>query len=382
MDSPIRPLEAPRRLRLPIDSMMPRVAPGDRVDTGRLVAESNGDQSWYRCWHAPLPSLVANGHTPKELTANGNGSTRLLELVVQPDSKVSPSCQWQPHSTDLARHEIVEIARRAGLVGMGGGMFPTYAKLSPATPIDWVIINGCESEPYLTCDHRVLVEHRDEVECGMRLAMQAVGAPQGKIVESEDDYLDGYELRLIEKVLGRQVPKGGRPSDVGVVVMNVQSARALHQAVCQRRPLLDRVVTVDGNAVRRPGNYVIPLGTEIRHVLDACGVEWDRAATVIAGGPIMGSPVELDAVVTAGMGGVLALTRDEISEPGHDPCIRCGGCQQVCPVGLPSGQLVRRPTDALLECIECGMCQFICPAQRPILEEVRKAKARLRSADD
>ena len=362
--------------------MNPVVAPGDRVNAGRLVAESSDGQRWYRCWHAPLLSIVANGQKTNGHTANGHGATRSLELLVQSDSAVPESCTRHHHPTELARDEIVDIARRAGLVGMGGGMFPTYAKLSPTTPIDWVIINGCESEPYLTCDHRVLVEHRDEVECGMQLAMRAVGAAQGKIVASEDDYLDGYELRLIQKVLGRQVPKGGRPSDVGVVVINVQSARALHRAVCERRPLLDRVVTVDGNAIQRPGNYVIPLGTEIRHVLDACGVDWDEAPTVIAGGPIMGSPVEPDAVVTAGMGGVLALTRDEISQPRHDPCIRCGGCQDVCPLGLPSGQLVRRPTDALLECIECGMCQFVCPAQRPILQEVRKAKAHLRDAGD
>jgi electron transport complex protein RnfC len=140
-------------------------------------------------------------------------------------------------------------------------------------------------------------------------------------------------------------------------------------------------VTIDGNAIQRPGNYVVPLGTEVRHVLDACGVDWDQTPTVIAGGPIMGSPVEPEAIVTAGTGGILALTRDEISEPSHGPCIRCGRCQEVCPLALPSGQLIRQSNDLLLECIECGMCQYTCPAQRPILQEIRKVKSRLRDDD-
>jgi len=356
--------------------MVPLVASGERIEAGCLVAESLGGERSYRCSHAPLLSTVsANGHS-----TSGNGSVRSLELLVEGDSTAHRPCDHL-HPAELTREEIVDISRRAGLLGMGGGMFPTFVKLSPRTPIDWILINGCESEPYLTCDHRVLVEHRDEVECGMQLAMRAVGAAQGTIVTAEDNFLDGYESRLVHKVLGRQVPKGGRPSDVGVVVLNVQSTRALHRAVCEHRPLVDRVVTVDGNAIRRPGNYVVPLGTEIRHVLDACGVDWDQTPTLIAGGPIMGSPVEPEAIVTAGTGGILALTRDEISEPIHGPCIRCGLCQEVCPMTLSSAQLIRQPTDMLLECIECGMCQFTCPSQRPLLQEIRKAKSHLRDTN-
>jgi electron transport complex protein RnfC len=365
--------------------MAPLVTAGDRVEAGCLVAESSSDERWYKCSHAPLLSTVsANGRPTNGQAKIGNGSARFLQLLVEKDSTAHRRCDHH-HPAELAPEEIVDIARRAGLLGMGGGMFPTYVKLSPTTPIDWVIINGCESEPYLTCDHRVLVENRDEVECGMRLAMRAVGATQCTMVTAADnflDYLDGYEPRLVHKVLGRQVPKGGRPSDVGVVVLNVQSARALHRAVCEHRPLIDRVVTIDGNAIRRPGNYVVPLGTEIRHVLDSCGVDWGQTPTVIAGGPIMGSQVEPEAIVTAGTSGILALTTEEISESSHDPCIRCGRCQEVCPMALPSGQLVRKPTDLLLECIECGMCQFTCPAQRPILQEIRRAKSHLREANN
>jgi electron transport complex protein RnfC len=360
--------------------MVPLVAAGDRVEAGCLVAESSSDEPWYRCSHAPLPSTVsANGHSTNGTSKNGNGSARSLELLVEKDSTTHRPCDHHL-PTEITPEEIVDIARRAGLLGMGGGMFPTYVKLSPKTPIDWVIINACESEPYLTCDHRVLMEHRDEVECGKRLAMRSVGATHGTIETAKNEYLDGYEPRLIHNVLGRQIPKGGRPSDVGVVVLNVQSARALHRAVCERRPLVDRVVTVDGNAIQRPGNYVVSLGTEIHHVLDACGVDWDQKPTVIAGGPIMGRPVEPGAIVTAGTSGILALTTDEISTPSPNPCIRCGRCQEVCPMALPASQLIRRPTEMLLNCIECGMCQFTCPAQQPILQKIRKAKSHLRGA--
>ncbi len=370
-------LEVPQRLRLPIDSMTSQAAVGDRVEAGDLLAESFDDDRSYRCCHAPLSgTVVAIGGSTNGHTTNDNGFPRFLELLIDKESLASQPCN-QPHRADLSGDEIVDIARRSGLKGMGGGMFPTFVKLSPNTPIDWVIINGCESEPYLTCDHRVLEEYRDEVECGMRLAMRAVGATNGTIVEGENDFLDGYEPRLIRNELGRDVPRGGRPSDVGVVVLNVQSARSLHQAVCEQRPLVDRVVTVDGNAIRRPGNYVVPLGTEIRHVLNVCGIDWEQTPTVINGGPVMGRRVELDSTVTAGTGGILALTSDEISDPSPGPCIRCGSCQAVCPRDLPAGQLVRQPSNLLFECVECGVCQIACPAERPLLEDIRKVKSRL-----
>ncbi len=361
--------------------MSSKVSQGDRVEVGDLLAESLDDGLSYRCCHAPLSgTVVANGDSTNGHTTNGNAPSHFLKLLVDDESATSQPCD-HPHRTDLSPEEIVDIARRFGLQGMGGGMFPTFVKLTPNTPIDWVIINGCESEPYLTCDHRVLEEHRDDVECGMRLAMRAVGATNGTIVTHENDFLDGYEPRLVQNVLGRNVPRGGRPSDVGVIVLNVQSARALHRAVCETRPLVDRVVTVDGNAIQRPGNYVVPLGTEIGHVLNACGIDWDQDPTLVVGGLVMGSRAELDSLVTAGTGGILALTSDEISNPSPGPCIRCGSCQAVCPRDLPAGQLVRQPGNLLLECVECGVCQIACPAERPLLEDIRKAKSQLRDEE-
>ena len=170
------------------------VAVGDRVDAGRLVAENSGTAGWYRCAHASLGGVVTAINHDSEAAKNDGSSACWLELLVEGSNRSHGPCDHEyPHG--LAPEEIVDAARRAGLVGMGGGMFPTYLKLSPERPIDWVIINGCEGEPYLTCDHRVLVEHREEVECGMRLAMRAVGASHGRIIDAESDYLDGYEVR-------------------------------------------------------------------------------------------------------------------------------------------------------------------------------------------
>ena len=372
-DSPIRVLEPPPRVRLPLEAMVPVVAVGDEVEAGTVVTETPPGAPWYQCSHAPLSGTVTAIVDPR--SSNGHPATQRA-LVIEGNPPAAPPCQHRdPKSLDP--EQIRRAARDAGLVGMGGAMFPTHVKLSPEHAIDYVLVNGCESEPYLTCDHRVLVEHRDEVECGMQLVMQAVGATRGEIITKEDDYLDGYERRLIHKVLGRRVPPRGKPSDVGVVVVNVQTARALHRAVCQRRPLVDRVITVDGDAIRRPGNYVVPIGTEVGHILEVCGVDWEHTAAVIAGGPMMGRAAGPESIVTGGTGAVLALGDREISWTGSDPCIQCGQCQEVCPLALPVCWLVRRPNRTVFQCIECGICQFACPAGRALLPGLRKAKQTL-----
>ncbi len=365
----IRTLDAPRQVKLPIANMTPCVSVGDRVEQDALVASSFENNTVYQCAHAPFPGIV---------TANGKSTDAdqpepMLEILVDVQREPASDCSCRdPH--ELKPQEISEIARLTGLVGMGGGRFPTYLKLQPNRAIDWVIINGCESEPYVTCDRRVLLEHRKEVECGMRLAMRAVGAPNGTIATDEHDFLSGYETNLTFNALGRKVPKGSRPSDVGVIVINVQTARALHRAVCEGRCLTDRIVTVDGNAVARPGNYVVKFGTEIGDVLSACGIDWSRVAKLVEGGPMMGSEAHQKVPVSAGTIAILGLAEDEISKTNDDPCIRCGRCQEACEFGLPIARLLRRPTSRLLDCIECGMCQFACPARRLMVSKIRQAK--------
>ncbi len=360
----IRALEPAPAVRVRTASLRARVAPGDRVEAGQLIAESAEGERFVRRRHSPYDGVVTPSARPGEIRIEGK--PRALPAGPHRDP------------ASLAPEAVVATVRDAGIEGMGGGMFPTYAKLSPGKPVECVIVNGCESEPYLACDTRVLAEHRGDVECGMRLAMRAVGAARGVIVDDDGGYPGGYERFLVRQVLGRDVPVDGRPADAGAIVINVQTARAIHHAVCLGRPLLDRVVTVDGGAVTRPGNFTVPLGTEFGHILRCASVQLDLATALLAGGPMMGVESGPDAVVEPGTGGILALTREEVRRPVDNPCIRCGDCLEACPVGLSARHLILRPTAALARCMDCGMCQYVCPSDRSLVALLRRAKESLR----
>ena len=370
-DSPIQRLPPPARVRLPIDEMRAAIDIGARVEAGAVVARSAPDAEWQRRAHSPLTGrIVAIGEA-----AGGEGLKR--EIVIEGKAPAETSVRRHLDAASLGVDQILTCARDAGVVGMSGARFPTHVKLRPSVPIDCVIVNASESEPFITCDHRVLTEHRHEVECGMHLAMRAVGAARGEIATGRHCHPFGQERFVIAEVLGRDVPEGRLPKDVGVVVINVQTARALHHAVCDREPLLARVITVDGSAVASPGNYTVPIGTEVGHVLTQCGVRLDEAAALIVGGPMMGTPAGLETPIGPGTGGVLALGREQISDLVDRPCVRCGECMDACPFGLPVGLLLEEPSEALLQCIECGVCQFACAAQRPLIDSIRSAKAGL-----
>jgi electron transport complex protein RnfC len=357
---PIAEIEPPERVRLVIDGLAPVVSVGQRVKAGELVARSPEVNRFQRRIHASLSGCV---------TAVDRDEIAIEGQVLERPPIVHNEPEW------IAPEAITDTAREAGLIGMGGAMFPTYVKLNRRAPIEVVLVNGCESEPYLTCDRQVLEEHRDEVGCGIVLAMHAVDADRGLIIDRETHYPGGYERLLIRDTLGRVVPLRGLPRDVGALVMNVQSAHALHEAVCMGRPLIDRVITVDGGAVGRPGNYRVPIGTEVGHLLDACEVDYSKAAAILCGGPMMGSAAERETPVTAGTVSVLALTAAELSQSQPQPCIRCGQCMEVCPFDLPAAYLVESPHEAVLGCIECGACQFTCPAHRPLVDGLQRAKA-------
>lgn len=179
---------------------------------------------------------------------------------------------------------------------------------------------------------------------------------------------------LVRRTLAREVPRGGRPPAVGAVVLNVQTIRAIHRAVNERRPLVDRVITVDGGAVGRPGNYVVPIGTEVGHVLASCEVDMERVAAVICGGPMMGYAAAPETPIAAGTIAVLALTHDEVSGRRDERCVRCGRCLAACPFELPVSRLIRRPTAAVLDCVECGLCEFVCPSERRLVARMRVLK--------
>ena len=355
----ITTIEPPARVRLSTADLIPVVEAGQKVEGGKLVARTRETSRFQRRVHASLTGTVV-AVTDDQIIIEGHVPGRPPIAHNEPE--------W------IAPAAITDTAREAGLIGMGGALFPSYVKLSRVAPIEVVLVNGCESEPYLTCDHRVLEEQRDEVNCGLRLAMHTVGAGRGLIVDHETNYPGGYERLLIDRELGRTVPPRGLPRDVGTMVMNVQSILALHEAVCLGRPVIDRVITVDGGAVGRPGNYRVPIGTEVGHLLDVCQVDRSMAAMILVGGPMLGEPADATTPVTGGTGGVLALTSAELAQWRPQPCIRCGRCMEACPFDLPVVHLVENPHKTVLACIECGACQFICPAHRPLVNGLQKAK--------
>lgn len=356
LGSPILPIEPPVRVRLPIGGLLALAAPGDRVAAGDLVARSREGARFELRRHASIAGRVVS----------------VGEETIEIEGEPGPVRPMPEPAT------IEDAAREAGLVGMGGAMFPTYVKLARSgAAVECVIVNGSESEPYVTCDSRVLAEHGAEVEAGADLAMLSLGARRRVIVAEPDRYPGGDERLLVRQLLGREVPLFRLPRDVGATVFNVQTARALAAAWRERRPLVDRVVTVDGGAVARPGNYVVPIGTEIGHVLAACGADLARAAALVRGGPMMGEEASLETPVLAGTVAVLALTREETAEPSDEPCIRCGDCYSACPYGLPAALLIERPTEELLRCVSCGLCEWACPSRRPLVARLALAKAEL-----
>ncbi len=313
---------------------------------------------------------------------------------------------------ELDAKTIVEKIKQAGIVGLGGATFPTHVKLTPppGAKAEFVIINAVECEPYLTADHRLMLEHADEILVGVTLIMKAVDVKRAfigiennkrdairlmteraagyegiKVVPLNVKYPQGGEKQLIEAITGREVPAPPAiPISVGAVVQNVGTAFAIYQAVMKNRPLIDRVITVTGKEVKQPSNLLARLGTPFSQLIDECGGLPEDTGKVIGGGPMMGKALlNLDVPMTKGSSGLLLMSQTEAKRTEPQDCIRCAKCVSACPMGLEPYLLGKLSTKSdweraeqedIVSCIECGSCQFTCPSHRPLLDAIRVGK--------
>ena len=325
--------------------------------------------------------------------------------------------EWPTEGLDRYEpQEIAEAVSRAGIVGLGGAAFPTHVKLrrNDEKPIHTLLINGCECEPYLTSDYRLMVEAPAPVITGALLAQHAAGAEEvvvcvednkPKAIEAlrrasqgttvrvkplETKYPQGGEKQLTVAVLGREVPTGGLPLDIGAVVLNVGTAAAVARAVIRGKPLTHRIVTVAGAGIKEPKNVLVPVGTSYRDVIDYCGGLTGDAARVVAGGPMMGFTLgTLEVPVTKGTSGLTALTEAEVRQAEETTCVRCGRCVDVCPLRLVptkialasrAGNMDLAERYHITACMECGCCAYVCPASLPLVQLIRLGKVMLQNA--
>jgi electron transport complex protein RnfC len=417
---PVRTLEPPEQVTIPLSQHIGApaeacVGKGDEVLAGQVVGESKGFIS------CPVHATVSG--KVKAVEARPHPSGRELPAVVIESDGEDRWVDLEPLHGDLleaSEETIKERVQRAGIVGLGGATFPSHVKLSPPRdkPIDTVILNGAECEPYLTADHRLMLESAEDVARGLALVVKTVGAGRGIIgveankadtveplrreLSSLSDrigtplelvvlrvvYPQGAEKQLIDALLGREVPSGGLPMDVGALVHNVGTAVAMIQAVEAGRPLTDRIVTVTGDAVRQPDNLRVRLGTPVSTVIAAAGGYTEEGpAKLVIGGPMMGFAQYTDDVpVIKGTSGILVLGRDHVRKVEAEPCVRCAECVRHCPMKLsPTEIALYAERDMMdeaerlgaLDCIECGCCAWGCPASIPLVQLIRHAKAEI-----
>lgn len=389
----------------------PVVKAGDEVAQGQLVAEADGPVS--ASLHAPLGGKVARIAKVRDM--QGYWKDAIIIDVYADAPVVEFPSRTEAEVAALSGKEIVDEVRRAGIVGLGGAAFPTAVKLTPPPdmPVDTVILNGAECEPYLTCDDRLMCERATGILRGAELLMRAVGVsrclvgiehnkPEAikamtraaesftgiEIVPLRTKYPQGGEKQLIEALTGRQVPSGKLPAAVGCIVDNVASAYAVYEAVWLRKPLIERVVTVTGRGLELPCNYLVPLGTSLAHLLEGCVWDDSTNAEVIAGGPMMGRSVScLDAPVQKATSGLLTMDATMNKRRPEQPCIRCGRCMHGCPMGLEPFLLLAMSRKRMwqemkdnfaLDCIECGSCSWSCPAYKPLLDFIKIGKMEIR----
>ncbi|MBU1664638.1 MAG: electron transport complex subunit RsxC [Gammaproteobacteria bacterium] len=423
--SPIRRMPFASRMILPLvqhigKPAVPLVRAGEEVVRGQPIAKADGFLSVPI--HAPADGVIE----AIELKPSARGPwVESIVLRVYEGSTQEVGWTSQPNGArdvdSLSPQEILQAIQDSGMVGLGGAAFPSHAKLAvpEGTKIHTLVVNGCECEPYLTCDHRLMLEYPEDLMAGIRLAMKAVGAKRA-IIGVEDNKMDavaaiqaaieqealadggitvqavptkypqGAEKMLVKSLLGVEVPAGGLPMHIGVVVNNVGTLALLGSLLPAGQGMTERVVTVTGPGIAKPGDYWVPLGTPMRTVLKWAGAQNASEQEIILGGPMMGQAVaSLDVPVTKGVSGILVFDKLQLeSDRKVWPCIKCGECVKACPMGLnPSmlGMLAgRREYEEmgahyhLGDCFECGCCTYVCPSHIPLVQQFRVAKGILR----
>ena len=384
------------------------VQKGDKVKVGQLIGEANGFVS------ANIHSSVSGTVSKVDLAVDVAGFKKPAVFIdVEGD-------EWLEtiDRTDTLIEEIKDDAKTiigkikdAGIVGMGGATFPAHVKLAipEEKKADFLIINGVECEPYLTADHRLMLEKSAELIVGVKILMKAIGVEKAyigieankpdaiskltdlcakeqgiEVVPLKLKYPQGGEKQLINAISGREVPSGKLPIDAGAVVQNVGTAFAVYEAVQKNKPLIERIVTVTGDTVATPSNFRARIGTPVAELIAAAGGDVEKSGKIISGGPMMGKAMaNLESTVTKGTSGILMLSEEKAVRPEAGPCIRCAKCVDACPMGLEPYLLMQYSqrqmwaedeANHIMDCIECGCCIFSCPAKRPILDYVRLGK--------
>ena len=387
----------------------PIVAKGDRVKVGQLIAKASGFVS--ANLHSPYSGVVDKIDT---FDNAWNIPTRCISIKVEGD-EWDESVNCNPvvdRICKLSGDEIKQKIAAAGIVGLGGACFPTHVKLTPppTEKAEVLIVNGVECEPFLTCDHRLMLEHSEEIFIGITLIMKAIGVERAiigiecnkkdvielfettamrffgiEVLPLKMHYPQGGEKQLIEAAIGRQVPSGALPIAVGAVVQNVATCFAVYEAVQKNKPLIERIVTVTGPEVEMPSNLRVRFGTPLQTLIAAVGGMPANTGKIVAGGPMMGRSIcNPDAFSTKRISGLLILPQEMSARKPIENCIRCGSCTNACPMGLEPYLLLnlgrrkmwdRLEKERILDCIECGSCLFSCPAHQPLLDYIRLSKA-------
>ncbi len=411
---PIEYLPLPPAVTIPVAQhigapAIPVVAKGDKVKTGQLIASGKGFVS------SNVHSSVSGTVNKIDTIVDGTGFKQTAVFIdVDNDDWVETIDRSSEIKTavTLSPEEIIKKCLNSGIVGLGGATFPSHVKLSVPTEkkCDFLIINGVECEPWLTSDHRLMLEKGDEVLVGVTILMKALGTEKALIgIENNKPdaiailsklasglkgievhslkvkYPQGAEKQLIKALINREVPSGKLPIDVGAVVHNVGTAYSVYEAVQKNKPLFERVVTVTGKSLSKPGNFVVRIGTPISRLIEAAGGIPDDTGKIINGGPMMGKAVHnTDIPVVKGMSGIILIPRSESARKETKPCIRCAKCVAVCPLGLEpyllmtlteKGMFEKAGKERITDCMECGSCSYTCPASRPLLDYIRLGKS-------